>query len=95
MITEHIFARINNAAHIIRKSIVSQNVFIRKTHQNEDAISAKNFTKHSIINVLKNKRKKRIRDVTKTKFMFYVIKTKIDLTTMIFSFISTLKDTIT
>ena len=58
MIIEHIFVRINNAAHIMRKNIISQNVFIKKMQQNEDAISAKNFTKHSIINVLKNKRKK-------------------------------------
>ena len=42
----------------MRKNIVSQNVFIRKMHQNEDAISAKNFTKYSIINILKSKRKK-------------------------------------
>ena len=58
MIIEHIFAKINNAAHIMRKSIVSQNVLIKRMHQNEDATFAKNFIKHSIINVLKNKRKK-------------------------------------
>ena len=58
MIIEHIFAKINNVAHIVRKNIVSQNVLIRKMQQNEDAISAKNFIKHSIINVLKGKRGK-------------------------------------
>ena len=58
MITEHIFAKINNVTHIMRKSIVSQNVLIKRMHQNEDAAFTKNFTKHSIINVLKNKRKK-------------------------------------
>ena len=30
MIIEHIFARINNAAHIMRKNIISQNMFIKK-----------------------------------------------------------------
>ena len=59
MIIEHIFAKINNAAHIMRKNIISQNTFIRKMYQNENAISAKNFTKHSIINILKSKRKKK------------------------------------
>ena len=58
MIIEHISARINSAAHIVRKNIILQNVLIRKMQQNEDATFAKNFTKHSIINVLKNKRKK-------------------------------------
>ena len=58
MIIEHISAKINNVAHIVRKNIVSQNVLIRKMQQNEDAIFAKNFIKHLIINVLKNKRKK-------------------------------------
>ena len=59
MIIKHIFARINSVAYIIHKNIISQNVFIKKMQQNEDAISAKNFTKHLIINVLKNKRKKK------------------------------------
>ena len=59
MIIEHIFAKINNAAHIIRKNIVLQNVFIKRMQQNENVISAKNFIIHSIINVLKNKRKKK------------------------------------
>ena len=58
MIIEHTFAKINNAAHIVHKSIVSQNIFIRKMQQNENATFVKNFTKHSIINVLKHKRKK-------------------------------------
>ena len=42
----------------------------------------------------KQTKKRRIKDVTKTKFMFHVVKTKNDSTTMIFSFISTLKDTV-
>ena len=58
MITEYILIKTNNVAHIVRRNIVPQNVFIKKMQQNEDTISAKNFTKHSIINVLKNKRKK-------------------------------------
>ena len=95
MIIKHIFAKINNAAHIVRKNIISQNVFIKKMHQNENAILAKNFIKHSIINILKSKRKKRIKDATKTKLMFHVMKTKNVSTTMIFSFISTLKNIIT
>ena len=32
IIIKHIFARINNAAHIMRKNIISQNVFIKKMH---------------------------------------------------------------
>ena len=58
MIIEYIFVKINNAAYIVRKNIILQNMFIRKIYQNEDAIFAKNFIKHSIINVLKDKRKK-------------------------------------
>ena len=58
MIIEHISAKTNSAAHIVRRNIVPQNVLIRRMQQNEDAVSAKNFTKHSIINVLKDKRKK-------------------------------------
>ena len=94
MIIEYIFIRINNAAYIVRRNIVSQNVFIRKMQQNKDVISAKNFIKHSIINVSKDKRKKKIKSVTKTKFIFHAIRTKNVLTTMIFSFISTLKNII-
>ena len=30
MIIEHIFVKINNIAHIVRKNIISQNVFIKK-----------------------------------------------------------------
>ena len=30
MIIEHVFARINNAAHIVRKNIISQNIFIKR-----------------------------------------------------------------
>ena len=59
MIIEHTFARINNVAYIVRKNIVSQNVFIKKMHQNEDAISVKNFTKYLIINTLESKRKRK------------------------------------
>ena len=55
MIIKHIFIKINNVAHIMRKNIVSQNIFIKKMQQNENAIFAKNFIKHSIINILKNK----------------------------------------
>ena len=58
MIIEHISARIKNAAHIMRKNIVSQNAFIKRTHQNKNTIFTKNFIKHSIINILKDKRKK-------------------------------------
>ena len=55
MIIEHTCARINNVAHITRKSINSRNVFIKKRHQNDDANLAKKFTKHLTFNVLKNK----------------------------------------
>ena len=61
MIIEYILERINNAAYIMRKNIISQNFFIKKMYQNENAIFAKNFTKHSIINILKNKRKKKLK----------------------------------
>ena len=63
-------------------------------HQNEDAISIKNFIKYSIINVLKDKRKKKFKDVIKVKFMFHVMRTKKVLMTIIFLFSSTLKNTI-
>ena len=59
MIIKYISAKINNAAHIMRKNIVLQNVLIRKMQQNENAIFTKIFTEHSIINVLKSKRKKK------------------------------------
>ena len=61
MIIEHIFERTNNIAYIIRKNIISQNVFIKKIYQNDNTISVKNFIKHSIINILKNKRKKKLK----------------------------------
>ena len=32
MIIKHIFAKTNNVAHIIRKNIALQNIFIRKMH---------------------------------------------------------------
>ena len=32
MIIKHIFAKINNAAYIIRKNIILQNVFIKKMY---------------------------------------------------------------
>ena len=95
MIIEHISAKINNAAHILRRNIISQNVFIKRIYQNEDATLVKNFIKHSIINILKDKGKKKIKNVTKIKLMFHVIKIKNVLTTIIFSFILTLKDTVT
>ena len=59
MIIKHIFIRLNNVAHIMRKSIVSQNIFIKRMQQNRSAIFAKNFIKHSIINILENKQKKK------------------------------------
>ena len=59
MIIKYIFIKINNAAYIVRKNIILQITFIKRMQQNEDAISAKNFTKHLIINILKNKRKKK------------------------------------
>ena len=49
------FARINNVAHITRKNIVQQNVFIKKIFENEHAISAKVFIKRLIFNVRKSK----------------------------------------
>ena len=55
MIIKHMCARTSNVAYIARKNINSQNVFIRKKHQNDDANSAKEFIKRLIFNVLKNK----------------------------------------
>ena len=43
----------------------------------------------------KQAKKRRIKNVIKTKFMFHAMRTKSALTTMIFSFISALKSTIT
>ena len=53
------FIKINNAAHIVRKNINLRNIFIRKRSQNNDANSAKKFTKRSIFNILKSKQKKK------------------------------------
>ena len=55
MIIKHMCAKINNVAYIARKNINSENVFIRKKHQNNDASFAKKFTKRLIFNILKNK----------------------------------------
>ena len=55
------FAKASNVAYITRKNIVQQNVFIKRMFQNEDAISARTFTKYLILNVQKSKQKKKIK----------------------------------
>ena len=53
------FVKINIIAYIARKSINSQNIFIRKKRQNDDANSARKFIKRLTFNVLKDKRRKK------------------------------------